>query len=277
MLGRRTDGLHLLGSLMVSISLSDLVFVETDAAGEGPAAGPYAGAVSGADDLATRAWLVLRELSAAVPQAQVSLHKRIPAGAGLGGGSADAAAILRLGAGLAPQISPADLAAAAMKLGADVPFQLGGGAAFVSGAGEEIRSLPARSLEFAVCWPRLHSSTAAVFAAVEASDHSAGAAIDEAARVWSSGSPAAFRELLGALPNGLFEPALRAYPELGDVRERLAAAGWRPRLTGSGASFFHVCDDPGTAGQLAAAARALGYDAWAVRTLPPFASATTTA
>jgi 4-diphosphocytidyl-2-C-methyl-D-erythritol kinase len=269
--GRRPDGLHQLRSLMVSISLCDLVFIEPGGSHPSDPSGPYAEAARGGEDLATRAWSVLGGLVTAAPDAVVSVHKRIPAGAGLGGGSADAAAVLRLAYSIDPALSRGSLESAAMSLGADIPFQLQGGAALVSGAGEEIVSLPTRSLDLAVCWPGIHAATGTVFGHVGPGDMGAGTEILEAARAWRSVDVRTLRGLVEALPNGLWSPALRAYPALEEVRGRLAGAGWRPKLTGSGSSFFTVCRDPVEALALAGVASSAGYAAWAVATIPPLA------
>src|SRR5439155_19405182 len=101
--------------------------------------------------------LVRRALAAVGRAAHVRLRKRIPAGAGLGGGSSDAAAVLRWA-------GSTDLALAA-SLGADVPFCLVGGRARVRGIGEDVEPLPPLELAFTLLTPPVHCSTAAVYRA----------------------------------------------------------------------------------------------------------------
>jgi 4-diphosphocytidyl-2-C-methyl-D-erythritol kinase len=138
----------------------------------------------------------------------VHLHKRIPHGGGLGGGSADAAAVLRW-AGFR------DLHAAAT-IGADVPFCLVGGRARVTGIGEVVTPLPPRREAVTLVIPPLHCSTPAVY------------------RAWDElGGPHADG------PNDLEPAALVVEPSLRRWRDRIAeAAGFAPVLAGSGASWF---------------------------------------
>ncbi len=207
-LGVRPDGFHLIESEMVSLDLADeLEFTEGDGLEVvGNGAVP-------ADD----SNLVRRALQAAGRTAHVRLHKRIPMGAGLGGGSADAAAVLRW-AGVT------DLTLAA-SLGADVPFCLIGGRAKVSGVGEVVDPLPFEDGEFTLVTPPFAVSTPAVYHA------------------WDElGGPRADG------PNDLEPAALAVEPRLVEWRDRLAAiTGATPVLAGSGATWFvaGTFDGPG--------------------------------
>ncbi len=143
--GRRADGYHLLDSLIAFAAVHDRLVV-------GPAdrltleiAGPFAPSLAPeADNLVLRAARRLAQAGGVQPRARIALEKRLPVAAGIGGGSADAAAALRLLADLW-RLRPAanDLAALALELGADVPVCLVGRAAFVGGIGEEITAAPA--------------------------------------------------------------------------------------------------------------------------------------
>jgi len=141
-------------------------------------------------------------------QIGAQLTKRIPAGAGLGGGSADAAAVLRW-AGYTD-------VAAASSIGADVAFCLVGGRALVSGIGEIVEPLPFEPATFTVVTPPVHCSTPAVY------------------RQWDDmGGP------IGANGNDLEPAALAVAPELHETRDRLGnATGQTPQLAGSGSSWF---------------------------------------
>jgi 4-diphosphocytidyl-2-C-methyl-D-erythritol kinase len=207
--GVREDGYHLIDAEMATIDLADeLEF----GAGDGlEVVGPAAAGVP-ADDRN----LVMRALAAVGRSAHVRLHKRIAAGAGLGGGSADAAAVLRW--------AGCDDLSVAAELGADVPFCLAGvGRARVRGVGEVVEPLPPVDAAFTLLVPPMAVSTAEVY------------------RTWDElGGPA------GANGNDLEPAALAVAPELARWRDELAAAsGLRPRLAGSGATWFVAGACPG--------------------------------
>jgi 4-diphosphocytidyl-2-C-methyl-D-erythritol kinase len=201
--GVRPDGLHLLDAEMVTVDLADRLTFGPGAGLEivGPAA--RSGQVPvGADNLVARA------LAAVGRTAWVRLEKHIPAGAGLGGGSADAAAVLRW--------AGCDDTEVAGRLGADVPFCLIGGRARVTGIGEVIEPLPMVDRKYTLLTPPFECSTAAVYAAW-----------DEMGRPTSNG------------PNDLEPAALAAEPRLAEWRDRLAeATGETPMLAGSGSTWF---------------------------------------
>jgi 4-diphosphocytidyl-2-C-methyl-D-erythritol kinase len=206
--GVRADGFHLLDAEMVALSLADVVEVGP---GQGlEVDGPYAAGVP-VDDTN----LVCRALAACGRTAWVRVEKHIPAGAGLGGGSADAAAILRW-AGCT------DLTLAA-SVGSDVPFCLVGGRARVTGVGEVVDPLPHEDRAFTLLVPPLNVLTAAVYAA------------------WDDlGGPTAEGS------NDLEPAALAAAPELARWRDRLGdATGVEPRLAGSGSTWFVEGEFPG--------------------------------
>ncbi len=203
--GVRDDGYHLIDSEMVTLDLYDRLRVDPD--GDGLTFGADSTIEVPADaDPADN--LVSRALRLAGRTAGVELTKHIPAGAGLGGGSADAAAILRW-AGMH------DLERAA-SIGADVAFCLVGGRARVSGIGEVVEPLPPEQRTFTVVTPAIHCSTPAVY------------------RRWDElGGPTADG------PNDLEPAALAVAPELAAVRDALGdATGVTPCLAGSGSSWF---------------------------------------
>lgn len=199
--GVRPDGMHLIDAEMVTLDLADeLTFSEGDGL-----------EIVGATGLAVEADdenLVRRALRAVGRTAQVQLVKRIPAGAGLGGGSADAAAVLRWAG-----VSDLDLAAS---LGADVAFCVVGGRARVTGIGEQVESLDHEARTFTLLTPPFGCSTPAVY------------------KAWDGlGGPTA------AGPNDLEPAALAVEPRLAAVRDRLGdATGETPILAGSGSSWF---------------------------------------
>lgn len=201
--GVRGDGYHLIESEMVTLDLADTL---TFSDGDGLEVVGATGLAVPADDDN----LVRRALRAVGRTAHVRLEKRIPAGAGLGGGSADAAAVLRW--------AGCDDLAVAARLGADVPFCLaGGGHARVRGIGDELEPLAFVDGTYTLLVPPFGVSTAAVYAAWD----ELGGPADEAGG------------------NDLEPAALRVEPRLAAWRDRLGeATGLTPTLAGSGGAWF---------------------------------------
>jgi 4-diphosphocytidyl-2-C-methyl-D-erythritol kinase len=267
--GRRDDGLHELVSIMVNIDLADRLVLSPGAGltVEGPyAIGPP---VDPSREITSRALAALGSAAGRDLGLGVAITKRIPVGAGLGGGSGDAAAVLRAAGALGVDLDADRLASLAFTLGADVPFQLRGGAALVRGAGERVESLPVPELWAAVVFPGFQVSTAAVFGELRADEWSGGRIVEAAARFLRDGGGAG---ALSRLPNNLLGPATRVCPELAEVIATLRKLGWDPRLTGTGSTFFQVCFDRAEAESLTARTWDLGLRAWAVRAIPASAA-----
>lgn len=211
-LGRRSDGYHDIESEMVSIDLFDRLLVDPAGSGLDVVAtdGTRAGDLTeGADNLVTRA------LEAAGCTAGVRLEKHIPVGGGLGGGSADAAAILRWAGCTDPAL--------AARLGADVPFCVVGGRAMARGIGELVTPLPFEPRAFVLLVPPCAVNTG------------------EAYRIWDSlaGSvgPPSTADPEGR--NDLTAAALLAEPRLAEWGAVLAdATGQPPVLAGSGSTWW---------------------------------------
>lgn len=207
--GIRSDGLHLIRAEMVSLDLCDTL--ELMPGGSGLIIEGAADDVSAGPDN-----LVNRALALVGRQAEVRLVKRIPSQAGLGGGSSDAAAILRW-AGWR------DLEAAA-RLGADVAFCTVGGRALVEGIGEQVTPLPFEDRTFTLVTPPVACPTAAVY------------------RAWDS-----LGGVEGEAGNDLEPAALAVAPDLARWRDELGeVTGLRPRLAGSGSTWFVEGAFPGS-------------------------------
>jgi 4-diphosphocytidyl-2-C-methyl-D-erythritol kinase len=237
---RREDGLHELCSLFEPLTLADPIQIDERAPGELDEV--VCPDVDG-ENLAARALVALREHGWGSPPLRVEIEKRIPVAAGLGGGSADAAAVLRLARGEVD-----DLAALAAEIGADVPSQLEPALALVGGAGERVERLPEPAPHAVVLLPGGGGlSTAEVFA--EADRLGLGRGVGELEELASrlrvaagaGASPLAFAELL---VNDL-EPAARSLrPAIGEALAALREAG-APLvlLTGSGPTAFGLFED----------------------------------
>jgi 4-diphosphocytidyl-2-C-methyl-D-erythritol kinase len=229
---RRDDGLHELCSLFEPLALGDPIAVAEAERDEVVCAG-----VEG-ENLAARALAALRERGWDGPPVRIEIEKRIPVAAGLGGGSADAAAVLRLAQG-----EVADLEEIAVELGADVPSQLTPALALVQGAGEKIERLPAPAPHAVVLLPDGGGlGTAAVFAEADRLGLGRDAAELDAlaarlrAAAGAGASPLAYPQLL---VNDLESAARSLRPQISDALEALRAAGApQALLTGSGPTAF---------------------------------------
>ncbi|HWW66632.1 MAG TPA: hypothetical protein VNY83_01480 [Solirubrobacterales bacterium] len=235
--GRRENGLHELCSLFEPLALADPIEVAEGARDEVACPG-----VEG-ENLAARALAGLRTRGWGRPPLCIRIEKRIPVAAGLGGGSADAAAVLRLAAG-----EVADLADLAAEIGADVPSQLVPSLALVEGAGERVQRLPDPAPHAVVLLPGGGGlSTAEVFAEADrlGLGRDSGELADLAARLrdvaGAGASPLSYADLLA---NDL-EPAARSLrPEIGDALDALREAGATlALLTGSGPTAFGLFAD----------------------------------
>lgn len=206
--GVRPDGYHLIDAEMVTLSFGDTLTIRpTPDRSSMHVTGPFAEGVP-----TDSSNLVLRALDAAGRTAHVDLVKRIPHGGGLGGGSANAAAVLRW-AGWTP--GAADLERAA-SIGADVSFCLVGGRARVTGIGEQVESLPHRERTVTLVVPPLRVSTPAAYAAWDRLGHPTGDG-----------------------PNDLEPAAISVEPALARWRDRIRElCGATPVLAGSGATWF---------------------------------------
>jgi 4-diphosphocytidyl-2-C-methyl-D-erythritol kinase len=216
--GVRDDGYHLIDAEMTTLDLHDRLLIGP---GDSLTVTGDAPEVIG-DDLVESALRLVGRTAAVV------LDKRIPAGAGLGGGSADAAAVLRW-AGWT------DLRAAG-GIGADVPFCLVGGRARVRGIGDVVEPVEPQAMTLTLLTPEVRCSTPAVY------------------RAWDAmGGPE------GDHGNDLEPAALRVAPELAVSRDELGdATGQRPRLAGSGSTWFVQGAFPGEGRVVVRAADASG-------------------
>ena len=257
-LGRRADGYHELQSALVPIELADTLDFELRDDGAIVREGDLIGEVEG--DLAVRAARLLQQESATSLGAAISVEKRIPAGSGMGGGSSDAATTLialnrlwRLGW---PRARLAQLAA---RLGADVPFFLGAGPAFVEGIGESLTPLDVAPSWFAIVRPQVAVATAEIFADPGLTRNTKATIIS----AFSAGLTKFPRALFGA--NDLEAVVRRRVPEVDSALTLLSRHGVA-RMTGSGSAVFVAVDTEAKARE-AVARLPEGWTGWAVRSL----------
>ena len=239
--GRRPDGYHELDSLVVFAGIGDRLTIAPAEPLTLSVAGPFgAGVPAGPENLVLKAAAALRQASGCRKGAALRLEKHLPAAAGLGGGSADAAAALH---GLSQlwdlQVAPAELREIGMAVGADLPVCLFGRPALVGGAGERIDRAPALPGAWLLLVnPGVALATKAVFAARQ------GAFTPAAPPLPLLPDLSALADELASRRNDLEAPACRLAPEIAEV---LTAIGGLEgchlaRMSGSGASCFGLFD-----------------------------------
>lgn len=251
-LGRRADGFHELELITTVLEgvpdLTDTLEGEPAPALTLEISGPTgAGLMADGSNLVIKAWRLLEEAAKRPLPAALRLEKRIPHGAGLGGGSSDAAAALRLGDRMfGLELDEATLLGLAARLGSDVPLFLLGGTVLGLGRGERVFPLRPVPLEpILLVHPGLHVSTPSVYRALQ-----------------DVGYP--FPEALASQPEGVAPPwrndltgaALWVCPPLAEVRDALRDTGGEPLLCGSGSCWAARYD--GAQARDAAAARISG-------------------
>jgi 4-diphosphocytidyl-2-C-methyl-D-erythritol kinase len=271
--GRRPDGYHLLQSVFVLIDWCDTLHFERRHDGLlqrhdlGPALPP--------DDLSLRAARALQQASGCALGADRSVQKRVPWGAGLGGGSSDAAStLLALNRLWGLNWTRARLQQIALPLGADVPFFVGGRNAFVEGIGERLHPLPPSVLpqqDYAVVKPAAAVATAAIFRSANLARDS------EAATVMSFLTDAGLGEKLatGYGRNDLQGPAQVSCPAVLEVADWLKTQFGNSRMSGSGSAVFARVDrrcDVGSAKNMGTGFSKAGSTASFAQGIPPLPS-----
>ena len=248
---RRPDGLHEIESVMQAVSLFDTVSL-TPADGFTLTVEPAGAAPEDETNLALRAARAFASLHGGSGVA-IEIEKRIPVAAGLGGGSADAAATLvGMNGLLDARISKKALEKMGAGLGADVPFCVRGGTAAARGAGENLSVLPSpKPVWWVIGISGARLATADVY---EEFDRSGGGRVDDPYDVADALARADFERLAGALRNDLERAALLLAPQIRSGRDALGAAGaLGVILAGSGPTWLGLARDETHAVAVAAA------------------------
>lgn len=249
--GRRADGYHLLQSVFRLLDWSDTLDFELREDGLIHRCNDVAG-VPPEHDLVVRAARLLQTSTGCTLGADITLHKQLPMGGGLGGGSSDAATtLLALNRLWSTGLTRTELAALGLRLGADVPFFIGGQDAFVEGIGERLTPIELPPAWYAILSPGVHVSTAEIFRSSLLTRNT------EPIRI----ADFAFR----ATRNDLQAAARSQNPEIAAVvewLERFAPA----RMTGSGACVFAAVDSENAASDIIAACPPK-WRAWKARSM----------
>lgn len=245
-LGTREDGYHLMDMLMQPISLSDLISLEEAddifLTAEGNHSIP-----SDRSNLAWRAAAALQQAAGITKGVRIHVTKRIPSGAGLGGGSADAAGVLwGLNILWETGFSDTQLEQIGLTIGADVPFCLRGGLARVSGIGEVITSLPgAPTWPMVIIQPCEGLSTGAVFRAYHASEGITRPDTAGALAALQRNQPKLLTSVMGNVLEGVSREARPAISTAIDALYRHGAIC--AAMSGSGSAVFGVFPDSSAA------------------------------
>lgn len=231
--GRRPDGKHLLQSIFTLIDLADTVDLTLLPSGDVEREGDLTGPAE--EDLCVRAARLLKERFRVGAGVRIRLEKRIPVGAGLGGGSSDAATVLiGLNRLWNLRLTRSELMALGVELGADVPFFLFGRNAFAEGIGEKLLPVELPDARYRLVWPGRGVSTGKIFSAPDLTRSTETRKI----AVFSD----SIRNRWPALPghNDLEPVAARIETAVQKALRMLSESGFEPRMTGSGSTVFAV-------------------------------------
>ena len=264
----RPDGYHEVDTVLQALSLADDVLI--GAAPELSVATEPDIGLPAEENLAYRAAETLAAAVGREATVSILIRKRIPAQAGLGGASADAAAVL---VGLARRwgLGPAGAAVVrevAARLGADVPFFLGPGTALLGGRGDEIvRPLPTPDLEFALVRPPVPVPTGDAYAAFDRLPAEPPPGAEAMVRACETGDP---EGVAAALYNNLVPASRGLVPEVGDALASVVGAPGvlGATMAGSGSAVFAICASAERAAAVAADAAARGLWAATATTVP---------
>ncbi|MGI8477049.1 MAG: 4-(cytidine 5'-diphospho)-2-C-methyl-D-erythritol kinase [Thermomicrobiales bacterium] len=268
-LGRRDDGYHEVSTILATVSLFDRLAFSPSADIRLTVEDAE---LDNDENLVVRAARLLRRRSGVRIGAAISLTKRIPAAAGLGGASSDAAAAL-LGLCMMWRLTPSReaLAELALELGSDVPFFLRGGVAHAGGRGERLSPLPRlRSAGFVILGPSIviPGKTATLYGLLEPSDFSTGAQIQESAALLADGNPSAPLNLANAFQR----PLLDLRPDLREsIRDMTGTPPLPFALSGAGPAHFVMTKDARQASAAAHRLRAVAPRGWRVIACRPCA------
>ncbi|MDO8950282.1 MAG: 4-(cytidine 5'-diphospho)-2-C-methyl-D-erythritol kinase [Actinomycetota bacterium] len=249
---RRTDGYHDVATVLQALDERAADVVEMAPADAlAVTCVPDIG-VSAEDNLATRALVLLGEVAGRTPAFAVTLRKRLPAAAGLGGASSNAAAVL-VGACRLWGLDPAsgEVLGIARSLGADVPFFIEGGTALYTGRGDVLaRRLPTNALSLVLINPGEPVSTAAAYAHFDRRLRGPARDVTTMLEALQSGDSSA---VASALANNLGDVAVEIAPSVGEARSflRQAPGVLGALVAGSGSTVFGICEDQTSAEDVA--------------------------
>jgi 4-diphosphocytidyl-2-C-methyl-D-erythritol kinase len=241
--GLRHDGYHEISSVLQSVSLADKLEIERSGGGfellfepEEVEVGPVE------ENTVYKAWALLWATAGHELPARIKLHKKIPAGAGLGGGSADAAAVLvGMNEVFGLRLGSEELREIGAGIGADVPFCISGGTALGEGVGDVLTPLPAPpDHHLVLAKPGRSADTGGIYRAYDGRRAAGKASVDTVVAALQSGG---LPEFAGAVGNDLEPVTAELVPEVTAYkREMLRAGALGAAMTGTGTAVYGIFD-----------------------------------
>jgi 4-diphosphocytidyl-2-C-methyl-D-erythritol kinase len=267
-LGKRDDGYHEIHSLIQTINLCDVLSFELADKISFECTEP---SLQTSDNLALQAVELLKRTSGYKKGVRIKLEKKIPWGAGLGGGSSDAATVLlNLNQLWDLKLANSVLVQLAARLGSDVPFFIHGGTALIAGRGEKVTPLAASEMSWFVLLmpplPKTPRKTQQLYSHLDARHFTGGQFVYRAFKMWSQD-----RHLSQSMFFNVFDKvAFDAFPGLKDYWRCFEEAGAKDiHLIGSGPALFAPVDDEAKADEICQRLCQQGLEAYAVSTFAP--------
>ena len=267
-LGKRADGYHEIRSLVQIIGLCDVISFELADVISLECTEP---SLQTSDNLVVQAAELLRKVSGCLKGVKIKLEKRIPWGAGLGGGSSDGAAtLLALNKLWKLKLKTSDLIGLAARLGSDVPFFIHGGAALIEGRGEKVTPLavpvPRRFVLLIPPLPKISNKTQQLYSRLETRHFTNGQLVGRAVKIWSKDKQIASNLFFNVFDRVAFD----AFPGLEDYWRCFEEAGAKGiHLVGSGPALFASTDSKAKAEEMYRRLRGHGLEAYAVSSVVP--------
>ena len=263
-LGKRPDGYHDIASVIQAIDLADTVTLTRARGLDFTCDVPE---LNNDSNLALCAAKLLRKEASVESGARITLKKRIPEAAGLGGGSSDASAVLRgLNALWGLGLTPDELQGLGARLGSDVPYFILGGAVLVEGLGEKLTCLPALRDQWLVLLVpplKIVNKTATMYSKITIENYNSGEATRQLSSILQRGGETQSSHLFNAFE----QVADEVFPDLESYRGRLLAAGTTSvHLSGSGPSIYSFVDGQAEGRSIQKALASRGIDALVTRT-----------
>lgn len=248
--GRRSDGYHLLQSVFRLVSLSDSLSIDLRRDGQVSCQTDRGAQAQEPPDIVLQAANLLQQVTGCPLGAHIDLRKRIPVGGGLGGGSSDAATVLMaLNRLWRTGLNRQQLMEVGLRLGADVPFFIHGRSAFVQGIGEKMDSVDLPDLSYLIIQPAVAISTAGIFGSPDLTRDSEPVKISDFSGLSHFVMPAKASSGVTQARSGFGRNDLQrhvevAYPTVEAAINWARGNGLAVRLSGSGACFFAEFDEP---------------------------------